>query len=346
MQLKHIYWFGYYNNSVPSVRYRALIPLHQLHIERNITYDFVYPSYRLKQILHFIKIYFSVYFDRKPDAIIVFQKIYTKGIYARLLKLLLKKQPHFTIYDIDDAEYVRRPVETIHHLMLHCNCCTVGSNTLKTYAEKFNEKVYLLTSPVAIHQQIKLKRNAVFTIGWIGYFGAHYENFRTYILPIIAKLTFPVRLVILGITQVEQQDLLNKEFASHKHITLIAPLNINWFNEIAIYNEIVQFDIGIAPLLDTEFNRAKSAYKMKQYLSCGIPVLASPVGENLRFLQDGVNGFLCNSATDFYDKIVYMHNLSDFEYTNMSSAARAGLSEFSTDQYIDALIHVSENLLS
>mgnify|MGYP001171489423 CR=1 FL=1 len=345
MQLKHIYWFGYYNNSVPSIRYRALIPLHQLNSERNITFDFVYPSYRFKQIVHFIKIYFSVYFKRKPDSIIVFQKIYTNGIYARLLKFLLIKQPNCTLYDIDDAEYVRRPVETIHYLMQHCNCCTVGSKTLKSYAAKFNERVYLLTSPIAIHQQIKLKRNAVFTIGWIGYFGAHYESLRTYILPIITTLAFPVRIVILGITQYEHYNLLKSEFASNQHITLIAPLNINWFDETAIYKEIVQFDIGIAPLLDTEFNRAKSAYKMKQYLSCGIPVLASPVGENATFLQDGVNGFFCNSANDFYDKIVHMHNLSDFEYAKMSSAARAGLSEFSTDKYIDALIHVSENLL-
>ncbi|MGA3355030.1 MAG: glycosyltransferase [Acidimicrobiales bacterium] len=38
------------------------------------------------------------------------------------------------------------------------------------------------------------------------------------------------------------------------------------------------FDIGIAPLADTEFNAARSNVKLKEYAALGIPWLASPVG--------------------------------------------------------------------
>ncbi len=38
------------------------------------------------------------------------------------------------------------------------------------------------------------------------------------------------------------------------------------------------FDIGIAPLADTPFNRARSDIKVKEYAASGVPWLASPVG--------------------------------------------------------------------
>jgi glycosyltransferase involved in cell wall biosynthesis len=38
------------------------------------------------------------------------------------------------------------------------------------------------------------------------------------------------------------------------------------------------FDIGIAPLADVPFNRARSSIKVKEYAASGVPWLASPVG--------------------------------------------------------------------
>jgi glycosyltransferase involved in cell wall biosynthesis len=38
------------------------------------------------------------------------------------------------------------------------------------------------------------------------------------------------------------------------------------------------FDVGIAPLVDEPFNRARSNVKLKEYASLGIPWLASPIG--------------------------------------------------------------------
>lgn len=40
-----------------------------------------------------------------------------------------------------------------------------------------------------------------------------------------------------------------------------------------------QFDIGLAPLADIPFNRARSNVKLKEYAVAGVPWLASPVGE-------------------------------------------------------------------
>lgn len=50
-------------------------------------------------------------------------------------------------------------------------------------------------------------------------------------------------------------------------------------------------DFGIMPLADDDFSRGKSAYKLIQYAASGLPAVASPVGENCFFIDNGKNGF-------------------------------------------------------
>ena len=58
---------------------------------------------------------------------------------------------------------------------------------------------------------------------------------------------------------------------------------------------IASFDIGIMPLLDRAFERGKCGYKLIQYMACGLPVVASPVGMNRQIVEHGVNGFLAET---------------------------------------------------
>lgn len=52
------------------------------------------------------------------------------------------------------------------------------------------------------------------------------------------------------------------------------------------------FDIGLAPLADNRFNRAKSWCKGLEYNAAGAPVVASPSREYRAFVRPGVNGQL------------------------------------------------------
>jgi glycosyltransferase involved in cell wall biosynthesis len=47
---------------------------------------------------------------------------------------------------------------------------------------------------------------------------------------------------------------------------------------LSLTRQVAEFDIGIAPLSDIEFNRSRSNIKLKEYAAAGVPWLASPIG--------------------------------------------------------------------
>lgn len=71
-----------------------------------------------------------------------------------------------------------------------------------------------------------------------------------------------------------------------------------WSEDTEIH-QIQGLDIGIMPLNDSLFARGKCAYKLIQYMACGLPVVASPVGVNREVVEHGVNGFLASTEAEW-----------------------------------------------
>jgi glycosyltransferase involved in cell wall biosynthesis len=345
MSIRYIYWFALFGPSSPSVRYRGLYPLEQLQKRHGINYSIAYPGYDPYSVFRFIKMYFSALLFRKPGSLIVIQRVYTNRLYSNLLKLLIKVRKSYTLYDIDDAEYVPHSPETIRYFIANCSACSVGSAELFSYSRAYNPNSFMLTSPVTMHSERKIFSNRVFTIGWVGCFwGAHRESLYSLFFPALRYFPVPVKVVILGARSDEHRDELIRYFADSKNVELDIPCDIDWFDETDIYRRISRFDIGVSPLLDTEINRAKSAYKLKQYFSCGVPALCSNIGENSVFLEPGLNGFFCDTAEGYRDGIMKMMLLNCDEYQCFSSHALSSVKKFDLDHYCFSLIGHFENL--
>jgi glycosyltransferase involved in cell wall biosynthesis len=62
-------------------------------------------------------------------------------------------------------------------------------------------------------------------------------------------------------------------------------------------------DIGIMPLPQEDWAKGKSGYKLIQYMACGLPVVASPVGVNVALLEGGDVGFLATSIAEWRDAL-------------------------------------------
>jgi glycosyltransferase involved in cell wall biosynthesis len=65
--------------------------------------------------------------------------------------------------------------------------------------------------------------------------------------------------------------------------------------------QIQAFDIGIMPLTDSPWERGKCGYKLIQYMACGVPVIASPVGINEVIVEDGDSGYLAGNQEAWLD---------------------------------------------
>jgi glycosyltransferase involved in cell wall biosynthesis len=75
------------------------------------------------------------------------------------------------------------------------------------------------------------------------------------------------------------------------------------------------------PLSDDQWANGKCGFKALQYMSLGVPAIASPVGINTEIIDNGENGFLCTTEEEWYQAFHYF--LSDkVNRDNMHAAAR------------------------
>lgn len=77
---------------------------------------------------------------------------------------------------------------------------------------------------------------------------------------------------------------------------------IPWSEDTEVEN-IVRADVGVMPLLDSPWERGKCGYKLIQYMACGLPVVASPVGVNTEIVRQNVNGYLAHDLKDWVNAL-------------------------------------------
>ncbi|MEQ2464766.1 glycosyltransferase [Niallia hominis] len=80
------------------------------------------------------------------------------------------------------------------------------------------------------------------------------------------------------------------------HLEYLEIRNIKWTRDIAI-KEIFNSHIGIMPLLHNEYSLGKGGFKLVQYISTGLPVIASNVGFNSEIVNESC-GFLLDDRKD------------------------------------------------
>ncbi len=301
----------------------------------------------------FLKTYLSVLLFRKPDSLIVVQKVTSNRLYAKTLKFLVAVRKNKTLYDIDDAEYCRNPTRTLHYFLKNCNSISVGSDMLYNYCSSFNNNVFVNTSPVSDHGYTKLNRSKKLHIGWVGDFGngkektaefSHKTSLYKLLFPALLKIEFPYKLSLIGVKNPLDIPEIEDYFSTQESIELNIPTNLSWQPDKWIYKVISEFDVGIALMIDHTFTRAKSAFKAKQYLSCGVPVIASNVGENEKFVKPGLNGFLVTDEDELINAINNIKSMKDSSYIQLSKNALEEKNCFSLRSYCEKLIESAYTL--
>lgn len=195
----------------------------------------------------------------------------------------------FHMYDRTAAWPTRLLLEgKLEPLLRRVRACSCGNAYLREYAARFCVNSIILPTVVDsdVYRPDLSRPEKPVTVGWIGS-PSTWPNVRP-LLPLLEELAraHGVRIRVVGAGQAAAADRF-------------AGLDLVEWTESSEIGEVQAMDIGIMPLLDRPFERGKSGYKLIQYMACGLPVIASPVGVNSEIVSEGVNGFLASSEAEW-----------------------------------------------
>lgn len=250
------------------------------------------------------------------------------------------------VYDFDDAFFLAydnsnplvRSVLRDKHAPLLSRAAAIfcGNDYLCDFARRYSTNAIYLPTVVDTETYSPRPRSTQgpVVIGWIGS-----PSTWRYVLPIVPVLK---RLAdSLGIT-------IRVVGAGNRADTEVLGLprlnNLEWELDREI-TDIQEMDIGIMPTVDEPWALGKCGYKLIQYMACGLPVVATPIGVANRIVDHGVNGFLAGSDSEwseFLSRLVADATLRKA----MGEAGRAKVvSEYSLQAHEPRFVHHLQELV-
>ena len=132
------------------------------------------------------------------------------------------------------------------------------------------------------------KNSKLIRIGWVGSHTTvkHFEMLKDVYIKLKKKYKNQIEFRLIG-----DENYQNKELEIS---------GIKWENEkeVELFNS---FDIGIMPIPDNEWSKGKCGMKGLLYKSVGVPTVMSGIGMNKKIIQNGKNGFLANSPSEWVE---------------------------------------------
>jgi glycosyltransferase involved in cell wall biosynthesis len=199
----------------------------------------------------------------------------------------------FHQYDQNKRKFVRFLFgNKIKSVMCLASVVTVGNSYLRDFAISAGAKRIEVIPTVVDIYKYSVRRQSFdvysdttpFTIGWIG--SPSTQHYLLAIVPALVQVCSKgnMRLRLIGANPFDLPGI---------------PAEFIVWSEDTEVSQIMSFDVGIMPLPDEPWTRGKCGLKLIQYMACGVPVIASPVGVNLEIVTEGANGYLARTIEDW-----------------------------------------------
>lgn len=253
--------------------------------------------------------------------VVVWHPVYYDCLLDFFIEMQHKHQKPF-IVEIDD-NYVDVPEwnEAFHSFrfgssyrrtaldaMRNADAAFVTTPHLAEIYAPFNEKLYVVENSLDFKgdrkfvgwDRVSTRRHKGTRLGWIG--GRCHFNDLMMIAPILREILTKdreVRLVLVNSALQLSCAALKRPypFEGLKNV-LYADRSVP-INRYASFAASFGLDIGLAPLMDCNFNRSKSNLRWLEYSALKIPTVASNVGHFAHTVKQGITGLLASGAEDW-----------------------------------------------
>ena len=241
-----------------------------------------------------------------------FDVLIVNRISTHLISLVLKRLKRKTkiVFDLNDALFLKmskflginmRPGSfALERIIIDSDFVTVNGHFLLGYVSIFNNNADIIHDPIdtELFSPAHKKKTDIITIGWEGNARVHYENLKMLVNPLrkLAK-KYDLRFKIVSYLGDRRIKCLFKKL---EKLMKIDYGSATWLPPDKHAELIYDFDIEVAPLKKSLWNEGKSALRVGIGMAMGIPVVASPVGEQKYVIKHGDNGFLAKNDDDWY----------------------------------------------
>ena len=206
------------------------------------------------------------------------------------------------VMDLDDPwhlRYAQQPYALVRyplrhkleHLAARAALVVVGNSTLAEWANRAGaRKVIEVPSSVDLDRYPVLPLpEGPFTVGWIG--TPPTEKYLALVAEPLHQLqaSHAARVLAIGVADGFSMPGVKIERASWSE------------NDEAA--DLARCHVGLAPLRNGEWERAKSGYKLVQYMAAGRATIASPVGTNASIVVHGRTGLLADTMEEWIDAL-------------------------------------------
>lgn len=215
----------------------------------------------------------------------------------------------------------------------------VSTPYLKEVYSEFSDTIHVAQNSIDSQYWAKAqkKNNGGISIGWIG--GASHDEDLRLLLPVMDivdkecpeakwKIVHGVPQFMRGRKNVEAVDVWSRIDRYPKFLSSMG------------------FTIGVAPLVDNKFNRAKSNLRWLEYSAVGVPTVASNVGHFAETIKTGHDGFLAEDADQFAGHILRLIKSKELRSTIAKNAKERMATDFNVDRVAFNYVRFLEELVA
>lgn len=271
-----------------------------------------------------------------PD-VVVFGRAYFDGHYPVRVMHEYKKRGKRVLYDMDDdfwevaknnpSTATSNALKDQYETMMHAADALITPSEIlaKKFKKHFKKPVFICPNGVDFREYTIPQEKDPMTKGQltIGYMGgsSHWEDIGIIVEPLeklsekydflfvlyglvgepIESTVYSYHKMLEGNLQPERNPYFKAAIDFYSRLERIkmmhVPFRLPELHPMTLSR--LNFDIGLAPIVDTEFNRGKSSIKFFEYAATGAVTLASDVGS----YKDDVGYRAKNTPKDWYDKL-------------------------------------------